>query len=150
MSSSLKAQLLDDIKQAMRARDKDRLTTLRMATAAIKQREVDERIELTDADVTAVLEKMIKQRREAEKQYLAADRGELAAQEVAEIAILDVYLPEQLSEAEIQAEVKAVMTAIDATGMQAMGEVMGQLKSRLQGRADMGKVSAIVRQQLQG
>jgi len=150
MSTSLKAQLLDDIKQAMRARDKDRLTTLRMATAGIKQREIDERVELTNADITAVIEKMIKQRREAEKQYLAAERSELAAREVAEIAILEVYLPEQLSEAEVQAEINTVMATIDASGMQAMGQVMGQLKPRLQGRADMGKVSAIVRQQLQG
>lgn len=149
MSAPLKAQLLDDVKQAMRSGDKQRLMTLRMATAAIKQREVDERIELTDADITVVIEKMIKQRRDAEQQYRAAERNELAEQEAAEIIILQHYLPAQLSEAEITAEIAAVVAALDAAGMQAMGQVMGQLKPRLQGRADMGKVSALVRQQLQ-
>ncbi len=150
MSAPLKTKLLDDVKQAMRAGDKHRLTTLRMTTAAIKQREVDERVELNDADVMAIIEKMIKQRRDAEQQYRAAERSELADQEAAEIVILQDYLPTQLSDAEIETEIGEVLAEIDASGMQAMGQVMGVLKPRLQGRADMGKVSALVRQQLQG
>ncbi len=150
MSAPLKSKLLDDVKQAMRAGDKLRLGTLRMATAAIKQREVDERIELDDANVMAVIEKMIKQRRDAEQQYRAAERAELADQEAAEITILEDYLPAQLSEAEIAGEISTVLAELGVSGMQAMGQVMGQLKPRLQGRADMGKVSALVRQQLQG
>ncbi len=150
MSAPLKAKLLDDVKQAMRAGEKLRLVTLRMATAAIKQREVDERIELDDASIVAVIEKMIKQRRDAEQQYRAAERLELADREAAEISILEHYLPAQLSDAEIQNEIGMVMAELGASGMQAMGQVMGQLKPRLQGRADMGKVSALVRQQLQG
>lgn len=149
MSAPLKTRLLDDVKQAMRSGDKSRLTTLRMTTAAIKQREVDERVELQDADIIAVVEKMIKQRRDAEQQYRDAGRDELADQEAAEITILEDYLPTQLSDAEIESEIGKVMAELNADGMQAMGQVMGQLKPRLQGRADMGKVSALVRQKLQ-
>ncbi len=150
MTAALKNRLLEDVKQAMRAGDKARLGTLRMTTAAVKQREVDERIELDDSDIIAIIEKMIKQRRDAEQQFRAAGRNELADQEASEIVILQDYLPAQLSEAEIEAEIGKLLAELDVSGMQAMGQVMGELKPRLQGRADMGKVSALVRQQLQG
>ncbi|MBU1187889.1 MAG: GatB/YqeY domain-containing protein [Gammaproteobacteria bacterium] len=146
---SLKQQLLDDVKVAMRAGDKLRLQTLRMTTAAIKQREVDERVELEDADVMAIVEKMIKQRRDAEQQYAAAGRAELAAQEADEIAILEHYLPAQLDDDAIQAAIASVLAEADITGMQDMGRAMGILKQRLQGQADMARVSALLRQQLQ-
>ncbi|GAB4116654.1 MAG: GatB/YqeY domain-containing protein [Wenzhouxiangellaceae bacterium] len=146
---SLKQQLLDDVKAAMRAGDKLRLQTLRMTTAAIKQREVDERVELEDADVMAIVEKMIKQRRDAEQQYAAAGRAELAAQEADEIAILEHYLPAQLDDDAIQAAIASVLAEADITGMQDMGRAMGILKQRLQGQADMARVSALLRQQLQ-
>lgn len=146
---SLKQQLQDDVKAAMRAGDKLRLQTLRMTTAAIKQREVDERVELTDADVMAIVEKMIKQRRDAEQQYAAAGRAELAAQEADEIAILEHYLPAQLDDDAIQAAIASVLAEADITGMQDMGRAMGILKQRLQGQADMARVSALLRQQLQ-
>lgn len=146
---SLKQQLQDDVKAAMRAGDKLRLQTLRMTTAAIKQREVDERVELTDADVMAIVEKMIKQRRDAEQQYAAAGRAELAAQEADEIAILEHYLPAQLDDDAIQAAIASVLAEADITGMQDMSRAMGILKQRLQGQADMARVSALLRQQLQ-
>jgi len=146
---SLKQQLLDDVKAAMRAGDKLRLQTLRMTTAAIKQREVDERVELEDADVMAIVEKMIKQRRDAQQQYAAAGRAELAAQEADEIAILEHYLPAQLDDDAIQAAIASVLAEADITGMQDMGRAMGILKQRLQGQADMARVSALLRQQLQ-
>lgn len=146
---SLKQQLLDDVKAAMRAGDKLRLQTLRMTTAAIKQREVDERVKLEDADVMAIVEKMIKQRRDAEQQYAAAGRAELAAQEADEIAILEHYLPAQLDDDAIQAAIASVLAEADITGMQDMGRAMGILKQRLQGQADMARVSALLRQQLQ-
>lgn len=147
---SLKNRISDEVKQAMRAGDKPRLKTLRMVTAAIKQREVDERIELDDAQVLAVVEKMIKQRRESAEQYRSGNRPELAEAEEAEIAILEDYLPEQLSESEIEAAVDEAIKEAGATDMSGMGQVMGLLKSRVQGRADMSKVSALVRQRLAG
>ncbi|MFW5815216.1 MAG: GatB/YqeY domain-containing protein [Wenzhouxiangella sp.] len=147
---SLKSQLLEDIKKAMRAGDKARLGTLRMASAAVKQREVDERIDADDAVVLAVIEKMIKQRRESAAQYRAGNRPDLAEAEEAEIALLEPYLPEPLSTAEINKLIDQAIAATDADGMQAMGQVMGRLKPQLQGRADMREVSALVRARLAG
>jgi len=146
---SLKQQLLDDVKAAMRAGDKLRLQTLRLTTAAIKQREVDERVELADADVMAIVEKMIKQRRDAQQQYSAAGRAELAAQEADEIDILKHYLPAQLDDDAIVAAIDSVLAEEQINGMQDMGRAMGTLKQRLQGQADMAKVSALLRQRLQ-
>lgn len=147
---SLKDQLLDDIKQAMRAGDKARLTTLRMASAAVKQREVDERIEADDGVVLATLEKMIKQRRESAEQYRAGNRAELAAVEEAEIAILQHYLPEPLSEAALVELIDQAIADTGASGMADMGKVMGRIKAQAQGRADMGQVSSLVRARLAG
>jgi hypothetical protein len=147
---TLRTQISDDVKAAMKAKDAPRLSTLRLLTAAIKQREVDERIELDDAQVTAVLEKMIKQRRESVAQYQAGGRQDLADQETFEIGILSAYLPQQLSEAEIAAEVAAAVGATGAAGPADMGKVMGVLKGRLAGKADMGKVSALVKHRLSG
>ncbi len=147
---SLKNQLLEDIKQAMRAGDKARLGTLRMASAAVKQREVDERMVADDAVVLAVVEKMIKQRRESAEQYRAGNRPDLAETEEAEIALLEPYLPEPLSTAEINDLIDQAIAATEADGMQAMGQVMGRLKPQLQGRADMREVSALVRARLAG
>ncbi len=145
---SLKTKILDDIKAAMKAGEKDKLMVLRMLSAAIKQKEVDERTELDDTQVLAVVEKMIKQRRESIKQYNEGGREELAAKEEAEIVILEPYLPEQLGDAELD---KLIAAAIDSTGaseMKDMGKVMGQLKPKIQGRADMGAVSAMVKAKL--
>jgi uncharacterized protein YqeY len=147
---SLKNQLLEDIKQAMRAGDKARLVTLRMASAAVKQREVDERIEADDVVVLSVIEKMIKQRRESAEQYRSGNRPDLAETEEAEIALLEPYLPEPLSTAEINKLIDQAITATDAQGMQAMGQIMGRLKPQLQGRADMREVSSMVRARLAG
>jgi len=146
---SLKQKLLDDVKSAMRAGDKLRLQTLRMTTAAIKQREVDERIEVDDVGVLAIVEKMIKQRRDAQQQFAAAGRDELAAKETEEIAILQEYLPAQLDDDAIHAAITAVLEAEQISGMQDMGKAMGVLKQQLQGQADMAKVSAMLRQRLQ-
>ena len=142
---SLKQRLNEDIKTAMRAGDKARLTTLRMASAAIKQREVDERIELDDSAVLAVVEKMIKQRRDAATQYEQGNRPELAAAEHAEIDILKDYLPEPLSDADLDALITAAMAESGATSVADMGKVMAKLKPAVQGRADMSQVSARVR-----
>jgi hypothetical protein len=150
---SLKAQLQDDMKSAMRTRDKERLGVIRMLLAAIKQREVDQpadnRSELSDADVLAVIEKMVKQRRDAEQQYREADRAELADAETAEIAVLENYLPAQLSDAQIDQAVETAITDSQASSMRDMGQVMGLLKSRLQGQADMGVVSQRLKARLQ-
>lgn len=145
---SLRVQIQDDVKSAMRAREQDKLATLRMLSAAIKQREVDERVELGDADVLAIVEKLIKQRREAAKQYLDGDRPELAASEEAEAAILAVYLPPQLDEAALNALIDACVEATGASGPQDMGKVMGQLKPQVQGQADMSLVSQLVKARL--
>jgi len=147
---SLKAQLNDDVKQAMRSGDKERLKTLRMVTAAVKQREIDERVELDDSQVLAVVEKMIKQRRESAEQYREGNRPELAEAEEAEIAILEPYLPEQLSEEALTEIVDQTIAEAGATEMSAMGQVMGLLKPRIQGRADMSEVSRLVRSRLAG
>ena len=147
---SLKDQLLDDIKQAMRAGDKARLGTLRMASAAVKQREVDERIVADDALVLATIEKMIKQRRESAEQYRAGNRPELAATEEAEIAILQPYLPEPLATEALSELIDQAISACGASGMADMGKVMAALKPQIQGRADMGQVSSLVRTRLAG
>jgi uncharacterized protein YqeY len=145
---SLKERILQDVKDAMRARDKPRLATIRLITAAIKQREVDERIELDDTQVLVVLDKMCKQRRESISQFEQAGRDDLAAQEKAELALIQEYLPEQLGEAEINGLIDAAMEQTGAASMKDMGKVMGQLKPKLQGRADMGAVSALIKARL--
>ncbi|WP_376695710.1 GatB/YqeY domain-containing protein [Wenzhouxiangella sp. EGI_FJ10305] len=147
---SLKTQINDDVKQAMRSGEKELLKTLRMITAAVKQREIDERTELDDTQVLAVVEKMIKQRRESAEQYRAGDRPELAEAEEAEIALLEPYLPEQLSDEELAKAVDEAIEEAGAKDMSSMGQVMGLLKPRLQGRADMSKVSGLVRSKLAG
>lgn len=147
---SLKARLNEDVKTAMRARDKARLGVLRMALAAIKQREVDERIELDDGQVTAVFEKMIKQGRESIRQFTDGKREDLAAKEAAEIEILAVYLPEQLDDDAVTALIDDVIAATGAASMADMGKVMGQIKARAQGRVDMAAVSALIRVRLAG
>jgi uncharacterized protein YqeY len=134
----------------MRAKDAARLSTLRLLTAAIKQREVDERIELDDAAVVAVIEKMIKQRRESITQFEKGGRADLADAEKAEVHLLSAYLPAQMGDAEIQKEIDAVVAATGASGAKDMGKVMGALKARLAGKADMGKVSALVKARLAG
>ncbi|MCU7919185.1 MAG: GatB/YqeY domain-containing protein [Candidatus Thiodiazotropha sp. (ex Epidulcina cf. delphinae)] len=146
----LKDRILDDVKRAMKAKEKARLGTLRLITAAIKQREVDERTELDDTQVLAILEKMLKQRRDSISQYESAGRQELADQEKSEIAIIETYLPEGLSEQEIAAMIESTISETGAAGMRDMGKVMGRLKPQLQGRADMGKVSGLVKQKLAG
>ncbi len=144
----LKTRISDDMKSAMKSGDKRRLGTIRLLLAAIKQREVDERIELNDEQVLAVLDKMVKQRRDSLDQYEKAGREDLAEQESFEIEILQEYLPEALSEEEISALVKQAIADTSAESMRDMGKVMGQLKPKLQGRADIGAVSAMVKQQL--
>lgn len=144
----LKQRIQDDVKLAMKGGDKPRLATLRLITAAIKQREVDERIELDDEQVLAVLDKMVKQRRESIAQYEQAGRTDLADQEKFEIGVLQDYMPEALSEEEILAMVDEVITATGAASIKDMGKVMGQLKPKMQGRADMGQVSALIKQKL--
>jgi len=146
---SLKAQLQDDMKSAMRTRDKERLAVIRMLMAAVKQREVDDREELADGDVLAVVEKMVKQRRDAEQQYRDANRPELADAEAAEIAVLENYLPTQLSEAEIDQAIENAIVESQAESMRDMGKVMGVLKPRLQGQADMAVVSQRLKARLQ-
>jgi len=134
----------------MRAKESARLSTIRLLLAAIKQREVDERIELDDTAVVAVIEKMIKQRRESIIQYEKASRADLADAEQAEVHILSAYLPAQMSDAEIQKEIDSVISATGAAGAKDMGKVMGALKAKLAGKADMGKVSALVKAKLSG
>ncbi len=148
--SALKQRLNDDVKTAMRAKDRERLGVLRLITAAIKQREVDERIELEDADITTILTKMTKQRRDSLSQFLDADRQDLADQEIFELDIIKDYLPEQLSEDEILALVQEVISSTGASDMKDMGKVMGMLKPKLDGRADMGSVSGLIKKQLAG
>lgn len=145
---SVKTQLRDDMKQAMRSGDKARLGVVRMALAAIQQREVDERVELDDAGVLGVLEKMIKQRRESVEQYAAGGRQDLADKESFEIEVLSAYLPEPLGEAELAALVDAVIAETGAASMKDMGKVMAELRQRAQGRADMAALSAQVKSRL--
>ena len=147
---SLKAQITEDMKAAMRAKETDRLGTIRLLQAAIKQREVDERIELDDAAVLAVIDKMLKQRKDSITAFEQAGRDDLVAKEAAEVAVLQVYMPAQLSEAEVDAAVRAAVAKAGATGPQDMGKVMGILKPALAGRADMTQVSARVKAALAG
>lgn len=142
---SLKQQISDDIKIAMRAGEKQRRDALRLLQAALKQREIDERVELDDTAVIAVLEKMLKQRNESIKHYVAADRTDLAAIEEAEIAVLQHYMPKALSEAELETIVKDAIAAIEDASPGKMGKVMASLKPKLAGRADMTRVSALVK-----
>jgi uncharacterized protein YqeY len=146
--SDLKTRILDAVKEAMRAGDKPRLATLRMTSAAIKQKEVDERCELADADVLGILDKMVKQRRESIDQYASAGRDDLAGAERDEITIISEFLPQALTEAEIDALIDAAITQTGADSIKAMGEVMAIVKPQVQGRADMGAVSAQVKQRL--
>lgn len=148
MAATLKETIMADMKDAMRAKDKDRLGTIRLIQAAIKQREVDERIELDDEQVLAVLDKMVKQRRDSITQYRDAGREELAAREEAELLILQHYLPEALSEAELDTLIDEAIGSTGAESMKDMGKVMGQLKPKVQGRADMGEVSARIKARL--
>jgi uncharacterized protein len=145
---ALKERITEDMKTAMRAGDKDRLATIRLALAAIKQREVDERITLDDGQILAVVEKMIKQRREAITQFESGGRADLVAKERAEIAVLQGYLPAQMSDAEIDALVAEAISASGATSIKDMGKVMGYVKPKAQGRADMGALSARIKQKL--
>ena len=145
---SLKDRIQQDVKDAMRAKEKERLATIRLITAAIKQREVDERIELDDEQVLVVLDKMCKQRRESISQFEKAGRDDLIAQEVSELDIIKTYLPEQLGDDEIAAMIDTAMADTGASSIKDMGKVMGQLKPKLQGRADMGAVSALIKSKL--
>jgi uncharacterized protein YqeY len=150
---TLKARITEDMKNAMRAKEATRLTTIRMLLAAMKQREVDERIELADADVVAIIDKMIKQRRESITLFDAGNRPELAAAERAEIEQLQAYMPQPLSEAEIDALIAGAVNdaaQAGAAGMAAMGKVMAAIRPQLAGRADMGAVSAKVKAKLNG
>ena len=146
--SDLKTRVVDAVKDAMRAGDKPRLATLRLVSAAIKQKEVDERRVLDDGDVLAILDKMLKQRRESVTQYESAGREELAAAERAEIDLIAEFLPQPLSETEVDAMIASAIEASGAESIRDMGKVMAKLKPEVQGRADMSAVSARVRQQL--
>ena len=147
---SLKQQLTEDMKAAMKSGDRDSLGVIRLVNAAIKQREVDERIELDDAAVLAVLEKMVKQRKDSVSQFEAAAREDLATIERAEIEVIQRYLPEKLGEAEVLAAIDAAIAETGAAGPADMGKVMGVLKPKLAGQADMGQVSALLKKSLAG
>lgn len=142
---SLKEKISEDMKAAMRAKESEKLATIRLINAAIKQKEVDERIELGDEQVLAVIEKMIKQRKDSITQFEAGGRQDLADIEKAEMVVLSAYMPAQMSEGEVQAEVAAAVAQVGAAGPQDMGKVMGVLKGKLAGRADMTAVSAAVK-----
>ncbi|MGH8201747.1 MAG: GatB/YqeY domain-containing protein [Steroidobacteraceae bacterium] len=145
---TLKERITEDMKSAMRAGEKERLGTVRMALAAIKQREVDERITLDDGQVLAVLEKMIKQRKEAITQFQAGGRADLVAKESAEVSLLEAYLPARLSDAELDALITGAIASTGASSPKDMGKVIALVKSQAQGRADMGAVSARVKEKL--
>ncbi|HVN99787.1 MAG TPA: GatB/YqeY domain-containing protein [Steroidobacteraceae bacterium] len=147
---SLKARIQEDVKSAMRAGEKDKLAAIRMITAAIKQREVDERIELDDAQVLSVIEKMSKQRRESIAQFRAGGRADLVAKEEAELALLGSYLPAQLSDAELDALIGEAIAATGAASIKDMGKVMAAIKAKAAGRADMGAVGARIKARLSG
>ena len=147
-ASPLKARIQDSVKDAMRAKDKLRLGTIRMAIAAIKQREIDEQITLGDSDILAVLTKMVKQRQDAASQFDAADRDDLASKEREEIVVLEGFLPQPLTEDELAALIEEAMVSTGAQGMQDMGKVMGSLKPQVQGRTDMGALSAKIKARL--
>jgi uncharacterized protein len=147
---SLKERITDDMKAAMRSGEKERLGAIRMITAAIKQREVDERITLDDAQVLSILEKMIKQRKESVTQFLAGKRQDLADKEMAEIALIQTYMPAALDEAELEALIGAAIKSSGATSIKDMGKVMALLKPQVAGRADMGAVGAKIKARLGG
>ena len=147
---TLKDRITEDMKAAMRAKDSQRLTAIRMLLAALKQKEVDERVTLGDGDVLAIVEKLIKQRRDSIAQYQAASRQDLVDAETFELGLLQGYLPQQLSDGEVQAEVAKAIAETGASGARDMGKVMALLKERLAGRADMAKVSGLVRSRLGG
>ena len=147
---SLKDRITEDMKSAMRAGEKDRLSCIRMLQAGIKQREVDERITLDDAQVLAVIDKMIKQRKESVAQFEAGNRADLVAKESAEIALLSTYLPAQIDGAELEAMIRDAIAATSAASMKDMGKVMGVLKPKVQGRTDMGALSARIKSALGG
>jgi uncharacterized protein len=142
---SLKERITEDMKAAMRAKDAERLGTIRLLTAAMKQREVDERIELDDTAVIAIVDKMLKQRKDSIDAFEKAARQDLADKEMAEVAVLQAYLPARLSAEEVAAEVKAIVAELGAKGPGDMGKVMGAVKAKLAGKADMGLVSAAVK-----
>jgi uncharacterized protein YqeY len=145
---TLKARIQEDMKSAMRAGEKDRLANIRMLMAAIKQREVDERIELDDAQVLSVIDKMVKQRRESITQFKAGGRADLVAKEEAELGLLGAYLPAQLSDAELEALVSEAIAATGAASIRDMGKVMAAIKAKAAGRADMGAVGARIKARL--
>jgi hypothetical protein len=147
---TLKDRINDDMKTAMRAKDAPRLLTIRGLLAACKQREVDERVVLDDAAVVAIIDKLIKQRKDSISQFSAAGRADLVDKETLELQVLEAYLPQRLSADEVAAEVRAIVSELGAAGPGDMGKVMGVVKSRLAGKADMGQVSAAVKQALAG
>jgi uncharacterized protein YqeY len=146
---SLKEQITSDMKDAMRSKEAERLGTIRLLLAAMKQKEVDERVELTDAHIVAIIEKMVKQRKDSITQFAAAKRDDLVLQETKELELLQTYMPTQLSDDEVMAAVQKAVKMSGATGPQDMGKVIGLLKAELAGKADMGKVSGLVKNALQ-
>ncbi|RUR65487.1 GatB/YqeY domain-containing protein [Variovorax guangxiensis] len=147
---TLKAQINEDMKTAMRAKDSERLATIRLLLAAMKQKEVDERVELDDTMVVAIVDKMVKQRKDSIAAFTTGGRTDLADKEAAEIKVLEVYLPQRMGADEVAAEVKAIVAELGAKGPGDMGKVMGVVKTRLAGKADMGQVSAAVKAALTG
>jgi uncharacterized protein YqeY len=147
---TLKEQITEDMKTAMRAKDSERLGTIRLLLAALKQKEVDERVELDDAMVVAIVDKMVKQRKDSIAAFTTGGRADLADKEAAEIKVLEVYLPQRMSADETAAAVKAIVAELGASGPGDMGKVMGVVKTRLAGKADMGQVSAAVKAALTG
>lgn len=147
---SLKDQITEDMKTAMRAKDSERLGTIRLLLAALKQKEVDERVELDDAAVVAIVDKLIKQRKDSLEAFQKAERKDLADKEAAELVVLQAYLPARLSAEEVTAAVKAIVAELGANGPGDMGKVMGAVKAKLAGKADMGQVSAAVKAALAG
>lgn len=147
---SLKDQITEDMKTAMRAKDSERLGTIRLLLAALKQKEVDERVVLDDAAVIAIVDKLIKQRKDSLEAFQKAERKDLADKEAAELVVLQAYLPARLSAEEVAAEVRAIVAELGATGPGDMGKVMGAVKAKLAGKADMGQVSAAVKAALAG
>jgi uncharacterized protein YqeY len=147
---TLREQITEDMKTAMKSRETERLAAIRLLLAAIKQKEVDERIVLSDADVVAVIEKMLKQRRDSISQFEAAGRVDLADKEKFEVGILQTYMPQALSEAEVEAIIAAAIANTGAAGVKDMGKVMGVVKAKVAGRVDMGKVSVLIKAKLSG
>ncbi len=147
---TLKAKITEDMKTAMKAKDSERLGTIRLLQAAIKQKEVDERVELDDTAIVAIVDKLIKQRKDSITQFEAGGRQDLADKEKSELKVLEVYLPERMSAEEVTAAVKAIVAELGASGPGDMGKVMGAVKTKLAGKADMGQVSAAVKAALAG